>query len=456
MKKTVLIQLIGEQTLPNILPVHILQPEMVYNLYTGRTEKQGQRIKLWIQKKYGKKVTAVHKKLPGDDLYKETLALGEKLMAQHAADRLIVNLTGGTKLMSLAIHQVAEKAANTTVIYVDSEKKQNIVYKVKVASGDENLNWEYAPGNKLGIIDILEVGEQVVSYESIKDWHPLVPAAKAIQRLAADISSNGLNGHATISERNKQQLAKLRRAAMQDPQLAESFAAAGCYFNKHAGNEKLNSTFLVGTWWEVLMADYLERSGYYTEVMCSVQTYINPECGLTDVDVLATDGLTLTSFSCKRTLSQPDSEINKHESRSRKLGGVKAERGIAVYTGTPGQLSSLNKLAKAATVISVTGADVCTSHQDYSPLHWYEPKTILSTEKPKQAQTISALDLFKTAENDLYKKISKKPIKPKDISGAQNPDFQQSANLLISSLEQMMDANLQPPAEIVKIEQKKA
>ena len=352
----ILIQLMGEQTIPNILPISIIKPNRVYNLCTEKTTKQGERVNKGVKNKYRGGIESSTQKLRDADLGGTRQACKE-LLAKHKGEHITLNLTGGTKLMSLAMYQIAEKTAeDVSVIYVQ-HGQQEIITRLKRASWDiANTEGEQAAGD-LEIMDFLEVGEQAP--ESVKGWHPLVPAAKAIQQMADSINAGkALQGSANDPDRKM--LSKLRRAALKAPQLQKSFAKANCLFSAINSHEAINNTsFLDGMWWEVLVADYLERSGKYREVMCSVKTSISEECGTTDVDVLATDGRTLTCFSCKRSLKNPGSEINKHASRSRKLGGAYIKSGIAVYKGNNASYTALKNLAKAEKMEVLTGPDVC-------------------------------------------------------------------------------------------------
>lgn len=365
-QKTVLIQLIGKQTLPNVLLIPIIRPDIIYNVCTEKTEAQGFRIANWTKSKYPGQIRVHQKQIKETDLFTATQALCEELMAKHPDKRIIMNLTGGNKLMSLGMFRSAEKDARVSAVYLQSDGKENeLLYWVKTDLPEAELaEWRRkSQGKLLGIVDILEVGEQAVEYSSRKDWHPMVPAAKAVQQMADNMSAEGLTTNVRAENKNRKQLSKLRRACLKDPHLAKSFAAAGCRFTQNSANEALNVSFLTGMWWEILVADYLEKTGKYTEVECSVQTHISAECGLTDVDVLATDGRTLTCFSCKKSLNKPDSEINKHESRSKKLGGIQAVSGLAVYRGNEDSFTKLRQLTKAAKMCCLTGPAVCSGKE---------------------------------------------------------------------------------------------
>ena len=358
----ILIQLIGGQTIPNILPINIIRPNTVYNLCTDKTLQQGLRIGKWIKNKYMGNIRDHLKKLTGTDLLNNTRSTCTKLLEKYKGKKIILNLTGGTKLMSIAMYQAAEQIESASVIYVDNDSEECMT-RLKRAHWDTGGTAEVPERASLSIIDMLEIGEQAPAYESIKDWHPLLPAAKAVQELADKITTAGLTTNVSASNQNRKLLSKLRKAALKDKELMESFAAAGCIFTQNSANEEINTNFLGGMWWEVLVADYLERSGKYREVMCSVQTYISAECGITDVDVLATDGRTLTCFSCKRSLKKPDSELSKHATRSRKLGGTYVKSGIAVYDGNEASYTALKNLANAEEMECLTGPEVCPTKQ---------------------------------------------------------------------------------------------
>lgn len=395
---TVLIQLIGQQTIPNIHPVLIIKPDSVYNLCTDTTLAQGKKVNNWITNKYAGSIRVHLKKLQEDDLYASTLTMCQQLLEQHADKNICLNLTGGNKLMSLAAYQAAQNKPNVTIIYVNSDKKTDTIYVLQTSEEDKNRSWKTDKGEGLTILDILEVGEHAVEYSSLRDWHLCVPAAKAVQELADNITPEGLTKQVRGDSKNRRLLSKLRKAALRDPQLAASFEHAGCKFTLNSAGEEINTSFLTGMWWEILVADYLERSGKYTEVKCSVQTWISPECGLTDVDVLATDGLTLTCFSCKRNLSQPDSEINKHENRSKQLGGIKATCGIAVYRGNEDSYTKLRQLTKPRNMQCLTGPDVCPGLQ-------------IEATRPKPTPRVDVLDLLSKAQQ------TDRPLSVEDFLG---------------------------------------
>lgn len=343
--KTVLVQLIGDQTIPNILPVVNLEPDIVYNISTDRTNARGQAVEKWIRGKFPGQVQSHLKNIGTDDLDAKVMEHCLDLAERHRDKQVVFNMTGGTKLMALAMYQAAEKLPGIPVLYVDENAQGDpakVIRWVLGADSDFVRATAASPVKRLCILDILEVGEQDVVYKSVKDWHKKLPAAHLVQRL-------GSSAHC---------LRKLRAAVKADPALLESFSAAACNLDR---DDAMSHSFITGGWWEVLVAEHLEQSGLYTEVLSSIQTVISRgDPDLAEVDVLATDGFTLTSYSCKRSVPpKPDTEINKHEARSRKLGGSSTKCGIAVYNDEFGPLASLVQMAKAQKCDILLGAMVC-------------------------------------------------------------------------------------------------
>lgn len=122
---TILIALIGEQQLPNYLAARYYQPDVVLSVYSEKTEPQYKNLQKMLQHN-GISVDGI--KTDPYDLATIGKAINDKLatMVGVSAQSLIVNLTGGTKIMSLAAYQVAVQW-NAPVIYLQSEKGKSIL-----------------------------------------------------------------------------------------------------------------------------------------------------------------------------------------------------------------------------------------------------------------------------------------------------------------------------------------
>ncbi len=119
---TTLIQLIGAQPLPNLLPPLYLKPGQTILICTPQTDQVRRRIESVIGQCHSICCDAYHI----ESLVK---ALDEELANQQGTD-LIFNLTGGTKAMVLAANQVAMKRG-ARVVYLESERTQNVLYEYR-------------------------------------------------------------------------------------------------------------------------------------------------------------------------------------------------------------------------------------------------------------------------------------------------------------------------------------
>jgi hypothetical protein len=121
---TLMVALVGGQSLPNLLPVRHYHPESTLLIYSKRTQGVYERLKAVLQQEtqvYGLETDAYD--IP-DIVEKFNEVLESPPLAAHP---LLVNLTGGTKPMSLAAYQVAQQR-NAPMIYLESERKRIFMY----------------------------------------------------------------------------------------------------------------------------------------------------------------------------------------------------------------------------------------------------------------------------------------------------------------------------------------
>lgn len=121
---TTMIVLVGEQTVPNFLPVRHYHPSDVVFVYTTTTKQQYEHLKDVLQKEV--KVHKIETEPYNISHIIEPLKEGLAEIALSASQTLLFNLTGGTKTMVIAAYQVAQQR-NAPVIYVQSEGMQSVV-----------------------------------------------------------------------------------------------------------------------------------------------------------------------------------------------------------------------------------------------------------------------------------------------------------------------------------------
>lgn len=120
-----MIALVGEQPLPNFLPVRHYHPDNVLLVYTARTQPKYASLQATLQKEvrvFGLEINAYNMPAIVQSLNAEL-----ERLADQVASPLTFNVTGGTKAMSLAAYQVAQQRSDP-MIYLESEGKNTRIY----------------------------------------------------------------------------------------------------------------------------------------------------------------------------------------------------------------------------------------------------------------------------------------------------------------------------------------
>lgn len=121
---TTMVVLVGEQTVPNFLPIRHYHVKNAVFVYTSTTKPQYEHLRAVLQKE-----VQIHEvETEPYNISAIVTSLNDKLekIASVVSQPLIFNLTGGTKTMVMAAYQVAQQY-NSPVIYVQSEGVQSFV-----------------------------------------------------------------------------------------------------------------------------------------------------------------------------------------------------------------------------------------------------------------------------------------------------------------------------------------
>ncbi|MCS7222131.1 MAG: DUF1887 family CARF protein [Anaerolineae bacterium] len=142
------ISLIGEQPIPNLLPLLYLRPYMAILVYSDRTEKVTRR----LQRLLGRHDIKTHTLCTDAyDIQKIQANLQEFLTSQRLEKaELIFNLTGGTKTMVIAAYKLARKY-KAPFFYLQSEGKSSILYRY--CFNEEEIRYERKTLRSLLTID---------------------------------------------------------------------------------------------------------------------------------------------------------------------------------------------------------------------------------------------------------------------------------------------------------------
>ncbi len=121
----VTISLIGEQPIPNLLPIRYQPPDVAVLVYTDRTEAAAGRLERLLPTA----CEVVPCQVSAYDIREIVRAL-QALIEEHAwtAAELLFNLTGGTKAMALAAY-LAAADCGAPFLYLQSEGKKTRLYQ---------------------------------------------------------------------------------------------------------------------------------------------------------------------------------------------------------------------------------------------------------------------------------------------------------------------------------------
>ena len=163
----VTISLIGEQPIPNLLPLRHQPPDVAVLVHTDRTESVAQR----LEKLLAPKVT-VHLLLTDPYEVGKIREDLKKFLAEKGWKReeLEFNLTGGTKTMVLAAYELAREYG-APFLYLHSERKRSVLYRYKFEAGEPRYEGEETLPGVITIDDYLRA--HINAYEVTGPRNPL-------------------------------------------------------------------------------------------------------------------------------------------------------------------------------------------------------------------------------------------------------------------------------------------
>jgi hypothetical protein len=158
----VMVCLISRQTMQNLLPILQYRPQQVFCL----TTREGDGSRKHLADILHTQQIALDAPLYVDAYVPEsTTQACREIIARHGADRLIANLTGGTKIMLLAAFR-AFAAAHVPCLYTDTPHRvdrMSLVFETVKQGGFDSyatnvaLAWRDAPEREMNEIDVAVV-----------------------------------------------------------------------------------------------------------------------------------------------------------------------------------------------------------------------------------------------------------------------------------------------------------
>ncbi|MDI6769879.1 MAG: DUF1887 family CARF protein [Anaerolineales bacterium] len=149
----ILLSLIGEQPIPNLLPIRHFKPSTTLAVHSDFTQKAAAR----LEKLIAGQVAFWPLQVNAYDIHAiQTALLAEIQRRKLAASDLLFNLTGGTKPMSLAAYLVAAELG-APLVYLQSEGKRSRLFRYEFREGTPVLMADSILPGLIKIDDYLHV-----------------------------------------------------------------------------------------------------------------------------------------------------------------------------------------------------------------------------------------------------------------------------------------------------------
>jgi len=157
---TTIVSLIGEQPIPNLLPLRHLRPDVAVLVHTERTASIAANLKALLESRCACHLCEVDPyHIPR--IY-DRLA---RLVEEFPGEPLMFNLTGGTKPMMLAAYCLAQEG-NSPFVYFQTEGGHSCLYRYAFTEGNVTLETAEELPDTISLDDYLRV--HVGHYETGK------------------------------------------------------------------------------------------------------------------------------------------------------------------------------------------------------------------------------------------------------------------------------------------------
>lgn len=401
MQPTTLIQLISEQTMPNLLPALRLRPARLVHLVTPRTAARSACI-AEAARRSGQSPALETIQLSAMPGIAETYNVIKQTVAQarEQGQAALINFTGGTKLMSIGAFAAATEVRAPS-LYVDTDDKVFVSGKtgdglaemleqdfsftplrysltvdvVAVANGRERVTGgrPWKPYAELAQHLLMHSEEERATHEAIfgpsgwlpggreprkpQDWLPVLERGFILPpktaRLAADccLVESDAAGLSHLSAATTQPMRDLTQGYVTEFNRA--------YFKALADIQR-TTAFLTGAWLEVCVMQAAERSGLYRDLRWSVNVGERDGADLEE-DIVGLDGVQVLYISCKRGGAKARllPLLDEMNARARSIGGNFTRRVLAIALPPAGFTDrSLRQRARELGIRIITGDDL--------------------------------------------------------------------------------------------------
>lgn len=333
----VMLCLISEQHVPNLLGVHELRPDRLVLLETKGMQKKEAANKFLKALAIGRQDYIMrHDLVPleDDDSIEETKNALESVYRKYADAEWIVNITGGTKPMSIGAYEFFKQKRNTRIIYISASDQS----KALDFSGGDDIPLRH----RTTVAEFLAgYGFDVLKSDKIRENEE---RSELWIDLAAEIAANSRNGSLLGFLANLSRIARDRNGRdkgleiseadelfLIDDHLREVIASSfglTCDGKRITGAlDKYAVRFLTGGWLEVFTWGMLRGLDRVWDVHLGLQIGRKNEKLQNDLDVAFMTDQSLRIVECKSGGQEHDKEgsdtLYKIEAIRKQLGALR-------------------------------------------------------------------------------------------------------------------------------------
>lgn len=360
--RTALIQLVSEQTMPNVLAALALEPAHITLLHTPRTAGQAGWINLALRRAGLKFEIELRLLSAAPDVAESGARIRtacEDALAAGLAP--VVNITGGTKLMSIGAF-AATIAPAWPALYVDSENRRFLQIGKTVLPDPLHDGWAaLTRAEKRLNVDVVAAAHGCEHVSPGEDPAPFLELAEYLRTHPADEKQcHDVCKNIPTRGRPADLLATLDHPLPTLPAAVGTLALAaglleargGAYFLRCSTRPMLEQAlrtrldladlyaaarpiqfaqaFLSGGWWEVCIWHAARQAGIFRDLRWSVR--FGTATDHLEEDLVGVSGLNLAVFSCKRggERERLNRAFEEFVSAAHRLGGTFADKYFCV------------------------------------------------------------------------------------------------------------------------------
>jgi hypothetical protein len=336
MSKSILFSLIGKETTPNYRAYKEFKPEVLVHIYSNETFGASEILVSMVDKA---KTKVILIEVDGDNYNDVISKLNDFDFEITKKDHVSINITGGTKMMALAIVEFSKsvKSENLDFFYIDW--KQNIQWYLenKVEDFCDSLELDEfvkLKGQKIKSKDtflsvfnkyensINEIKEIVEDFGKRKQWDKFLELfVSKIRKL----NSNPTNKDKSIYVLHKKWLIETENKSLEivwDTNSFKVFDKDVLFLELEQSIEEIEWFIFNAGWFELLTALKFSKKYEENKIFMNVTFPVlkNVELDKNEVDILINDGGKLIFVECKSGLVLPDA-INSMKVRQETYGG---------------------------------------------------------------------------------------------------------------------------------------